>query len=480
MLDTTALKNELQTRINALTNASTFNQVLDVAIASKKAAAVGIALTRTNLETQLQRLTNAIDAGSVIEDLIEIAASASPEGGAFPVGHIKKCAFSGEKFTDSNNHEWLMSGLLHSKAGYDQALNNPSLRSHGKQVYVANSLTAGQTVKSAEDGLGNIVIACGSLTHVIVSHDFGETLQAVPHNLPNRAVTVEYIGGHFVVAANNSTGIFSSYSSNGGMSFSASSTARGIASGVTDSVRSSSNGAGALFVIQGGAEGVYKTSGTANSAVTLPAAINSYLPLVQFFGGAFYVAGKNISSYYKTTNNGANFTTHAKPSHAGSVVDEYFISALGKFIWMAQSGSYRGYRYTTDFVTWYDLFDVLPIPVKEYYTAYSVSGFKIYIHAVLGGVIICTALGNYFSDDFINWKVIHFSRSAEELAGAGAQYVFCRNLVCGGMDAFTPYASSLSTSVLKVDYSNPDFVGIHKHGMPTLDTNGTIDYVRIK
>jgi hypothetical protein len=480
MLDTTTLKNELQARINALTNASTFDQVLDIAIASKKAAAAGVALSRTNLDSQLQRLTNTIGAGSAIEDLIEIAATTTPETGVFPIGHIKKCAFSDEKFLDSNNHEWLLSGLLHSKAGYDQALNNLALRSHGRQVYVASSATQGQVVKSAEDGLGNIVIACGSNTHVIVSHDFGETLEAVPHNLSNKAVTVEYIGGHFVVAGNNSSSIFTSYSSNGGTNFSAQSVARGISAGVADTVRSSSNGVGALFVFQGGAEAVYKTSGTANSAVTLPAAINSYLPLVQFFAGAFYVAGKNIQSYYKTTNNGANFTTHSKPSGVGSVVDEYFISALGRFIWMAQSGSYRGFKYTTDFVTWYDLFDVLPVALREYNRAFASVGIRIYIHVVAGGVVVCSPIGNYFSNNFIEWTVINFSRSAEELAGAGAQYVFCGNLVCGGIDAYTPYSTTLSSSVLKVNYAIPDYIGIHRHGIPQIDTNGYLDYVRIK
>lgn len=481
MLDTTILKNELQTRINALTNASTFDQVLDIAIASKKATAAGVALTRANLDSHLQRLTNLIGAGSTIEDLIEIAATTTPESGAFPIGHIKKCAFSGEKYFDSNNHEWLMSGLLHSKAGYEQALNNPALRSHGRQVYSANSLTSGQTVKSATDGLGNIVIACGSNTHVIVSNDNGDSFRAVPHNLPNKAVTVEHIGGHFVVAGNNSSSIFTSYSSNGGNSFSASSNARGISAGVADTVRSSSNGVGALFVYQGsGTEAVYKTSGTANAAVTLPAAIGSYIPLIQFFGGAFYVAPKNTSGYYKTVNNGTSFTTHSKPAAVSSVADEYIVSALGRFIWMGQSGSYRGFRYTTDFVTWHDLFDVLPIALKEYNSAFASYGIRIFIHSVTNGVILCSPLGNFFSPDFESWEVVHFSRSSEELAGSGAQYGFFGNLVFGGADAYSSNAAALSTSVLKVDYSNPDYVGIHKHGVPQVDSAGMLDYVRIK
>lgn len=483
MLDTTALKNELQARINALTNASTFDQVVDIAIAERKAAQAGIALARSNLATQLQRITNAVGAGSAIEDLIVLAAGARGDADSLPIGHVGKFAFSGDKFTDNNFHEWLLMGLLHSKAGYDRALENPGLRSFGQQIYTANAATAGTPIKGATDGLGNFVIACGNSTNVMVIKNNGESVLAVPHNLPGNAVTVEHVAGHFIVAGNSASNIFTSYSSDGGDSFSASSNARGIAGGIADTVRSSASNAGALFVCQGSPGAVYKTSGTSNAAANLPASIASYVPLVQFFEGAFYVAQRNSWNYYKTLNNGEAFTTHAKPAGVNVVANEYFFTALGRFIWVGQSGASWFFKYTTDFETWHDTFELMPVALREYINHHGNSGLQIFAHPVQGGVVVSTAIGSYFTANFESWKVVSFSRSAEELAGTGASLGFFGNFVFG---AVNPYTGSISTpgapstSILKVDYSTPDYVGIHKRGVPQIDEYGTIDYVRIK
>ncbi len=478
MFDLSVLKTQLQARINALTNASTFDQVIDVAIATKKAVSAGVYVDRTIVDAQVQRITNALGAGSAIEDLIVIAASAEGDGDSIPIGAIQKFGFAGEKFTDNNNYEWLALGLLHSKTGYEKALNNPGTCAYGQQVYTAQASTAGSVTKAADDGLGNIVIASASLTHVIVSHDFGTTFVAVPHNLPNRAMTVEYVGGHFVLASNDATGIRTSYSADGGTTFSDAALARGLSAGIPDTVRSSCSGTNAMFVVNNDVNAVVKTSGTANTAVTLPAAINgsSYTPIIQFFSGAFYVAGKNTSSYYKTTNNGSSFSSHLKP--IGSLVEEQVCVALGKFFWMGQSGSDRYYKYTSDFVTWNNLIDVLPEYLVKNSLFYS-SGTKLTVYAVEGGLVINTHTGNYFTANLIDFKLIHYSRSAVELAGVDAMYVPFKNLVMAGKGIFDANTSPLSSAVLKVNYSTPDYVGVHRHGVANI-TNDQIDYVRIK
>lgn len=402
-------------------------------------------------------------------------------GSGFPIGYIRKSGFAGEKYPDDHGHEWLMVGLLHSKSGYEKAVLNPSLRSHGRQVFAASASTAGAIIKAADDGAGNIVVATGSLTHVLVSNDGGETVRAVPHNLPNRAVTVEYIGGQFVLAGNNSSAIFTSYSVDSAISaFSASISSASVTGATADTVRSSANGTvGALFVVQGATGAVYKTSGVSNSAVTLPAALGSYVPLIQYFAGAFYVAAKNISGYYKTINNGASFTTHTKPSHAGSVVNEFMTVVMGKFFWGAQSASYRAIRYTTDFVTWVDFFDSVPVSVREWFQ-YTGGGSQITVQAAGSGLVISTPIGCWYTTDLVSWVPINFSRSAVELAGSGASYVFHKNLVMGGADRYTQQGASLNSSVLKVDYSNPDYVGIHVNGIQGPDSDGLLNYVRIK
>jgi len=478
MIDLTVLKTQLQARINALSNASTFDQVIDVAIATKKAVSAGVNVDRTIVDTQLQRVTNALGAGSAIEDLIVIAASSEGDGDSIPIGSIQKFGFAGDKFTDNNNYEWLAVGLLHSKTGYEKALANLGTRAYGRQVYTAQASTAGSVTKAADDGLGNVVIASGSLTHVLVSHDFGETFEPVLHNLPNRAMTVEYVGGHFVLACNNSDGIRTSYSSDGGDTFSAASVARGLSAGITDTVRSSCSGTAAMFVVNNDVNAVVKTSGTANSAISLPAAVNgsSYTPLVQFFSGAFYVAGKNVSIYYKTTNNGSTFSTHAKP--IGPIIQEQLCVALGRFFWMGTSGADRYYKYTTDFVTWHDLLDLLPEFLIKNATFFN-TGYAIHIYEVTGGLVLCTHVGNYFTPNLVDFYLVHYSRSPSELAGGGAQYVLFRNLVMAGKGLNDSSPAVLSSSVLNVNYSVPDYVGVHRDGVAGI-VDGQVDYVRIK
>lgn len=478
MIDLTVLKTQLQARINGLSNASTFDQVIDVAIATKKAVSAGVNVDRSIVDTQLQRVTDALGAGSAIEDLIVIAASSEGDGDSIPIGAIQKFGFAGDKFTDNNKYEWLVYGLLHSKTGYEKALNNPGTRAYGEQVFTAEANTAGSVTKAADDGVGNIVIACGSLTHVIVSHDFGATFVAVPHNLQNRAVTVEYVGGHFVVACNNSTAIRTSYSADGGQTFSEESVARTLSGGVSDTVRSSCSGTHAMFVANNNVNAVVKTNGTTSTAITLPAAVNgsSYTPLVQFFSGAFYVAGKNVTNYYKSINNGASFSNHTKP--VSSVINEQVCVALGTFFWMGQSGTTRIYKYTNDFTTWNDLFDLLPNYLAESLKNTG-TGYQVNIYEVTGGLILNTHLGNYFTSNLLDFSLIHFSRSPIELAGNSAQYVCFKNLVMAGKGLDDNNGAALNSSVLKVDYSSADYVGVHKQGVAPL-VDGQVDYVRIK
>ncbi len=478
-MNLTALRNELQARINALTNASIVDDVISVAIATKKAATVGVYVDRTNLTVQFQRVTNGIGAANAIDDLIAIAASIDSNTESIPLGTVQKFAFAGDKFTDSNNHEWLYFGLLHSKAGYERALENPGLRAYGRQVYTAQANTAGRVTKAAEDGLGNIVIACESATHVIVSNNNGETFNAVVHNLPGKAVTVEYVGGHFIVAGNDAERIFTSYSENGGQSFSNSTNARAFADGVADTVRSACSGVVALFVTNNTRSAVSKSNGLNNTAVTLPAAVNgsSYTPLVQFFNNAFYVAGKNIQTYYKTINNGVEFTSHNKP--IGPLIQEQTCVALGKFFWMGQSGSTRIYRYTSDFVTWKNLMDILPVGLVQAISESSYISTAITLAKVKDGLLICTSIGNYFTADLENYSLIHFSRSARELAGATTEYYCFGNIVAGGIVLTDAGTGQSSSSLLKVNYAEPDYVGVHRNSVASI-TDHQVEYVRIR
>lgn len=70
----TAITTEVQVRCNALTGSSTVSQVIDCAIAAKKVELAGGVLTRTTLNTQIQRVNDLSGGGSTIEDLIVLAA----------------------------------------------------------------------------------------------------------------------------------------------------------------------------------------------------------------------------------------------------------------------------------------------------------------------------------------------------------------------------------------------------------------------
>lgn len=71
----TPLVTEVQTRCDALTNSSTVSEIIDAAIAAKKVAMADGVVNRTVLDAQIQRIINASGSGSLIEDLIALAAA---------------------------------------------------------------------------------------------------------------------------------------------------------------------------------------------------------------------------------------------------------------------------------------------------------------------------------------------------------------------------------------------------------------------
>ena len=70
----TTLITETQTRCDALTNFSTISEIIDCGISAKKVEMAGGVITRTTLDTQIQRAVNLSGGSSAIEDLIALAA----------------------------------------------------------------------------------------------------------------------------------------------------------------------------------------------------------------------------------------------------------------------------------------------------------------------------------------------------------------------------------------------------------------------
>lgn len=477
MLDLANTKNQLQTRINALNNASSELAILNLAIAAKKAEAAGIYLTRTTLDTQIQRVNDAFGAGTDIEYIIALAAGVGVDGADVPIGTIKKFAFAGDKFFDPIGQEWLMVGLLHSKSGYEKALSQVNLRSFGRQVYTAQTATAGMTTQGATDGLGNIVIAISNANFVLVSNDNGETIRAVPHNHAAKVVSVVYVGGHFVLASNDANTLKTSYSSNGGAEFGATVNARGLSGAAAiDSVRGASDGTTAMFIVGNESACLALTSGSARTARTLPAAMPaSYIPLIDVMAGIFIIGRKNNNTYFRTADGGANFTTHPNP--VGSVISMEIAVANGRFYWSGSSGSDYYFKNSVNGIDWVDVMPQLPEPFKSYFRSVF-AGAYIRQFKVNGGLLVILKGIPYFTTDFVNFKQINFSRSAGELGGSVSHYYCFHNLVLGGFSLNESQGNS-NTSVLKVDYTTPDYIGIHSEGVSTI-SDGQADYVRIK
>ena len=82
MATITALVSEVQARANALDGTSTPEEVIETAIAARKVELAGGTLTRTTLDTQINRIIAAFDGSSLIEDMIAMAASIPVDSGS--------------------------------------------------------------------------------------------------------------------------------------------------------------------------------------------------------------------------------------------------------------------------------------------------------------------------------------------------------------------------------------------------------------
>lgn len=107
MLNLSALATELQARANSLTNQSTQELVIDIALAVRKGEAVGLLIDRTVLDAQLQRVTSAIGAGTTLEDLLGISVGLLRENVGYPVGTTVDNYLPGN---DGDNPNWIKLG----------------------------------------------------------------------------------------------------------------------------------------------------------------------------------------------------------------------------------------------------------------------------------------------------------------------------------------------------------------------------------
>lgn len=465
MLDTTVLKNELQARINALTNASSIDSVLETAIAAKQVELIGVDITRTNLDAQIQRIVNALDPASAIEDLMVVAASLQKADDAI-IGDIRQFVYQGDEFTDEKGRKWLIEGKLHTVDGYEEAFAIQNLKNYGREAFFPESETATKSPRQcARDGTGNIVIACNSSTYVLVSNDDGESFVLIEHSHGAPVVGAVYIGGHFILASNSATELKTSYSDDGGNSFGAATVARALTAATANTVAGDATATTALFVVAGDTACVSMTNGTAKTNRTLAVATTGSVDvLICAHAGTIVVASKGVSGYQKTTNGGAAFTSH---NHGHGTVDKIY-SHLNNFYWESGGGLYE----SADLSSWVFIRDSVPLELT--YNAINSYNRNVVSFPVKDGFLLASPGNTYFlyTQDFISYVRMHPSQTANELS-----YGTTTGFVVFGDLLMAKSAVDKASKILKFDVEAADYIGF---GSLDYTFNRKPNYMRIK
>lgn len=218
----TPLVTEVQTRCDALTNSSTVSEIIDAAIAAKKVAMADGVVNRTVLDAQIQRIINASGSGSLIEDLIALAAAnerkTSPGGsGSLPVGFQTMVSrFSPSLMTLADGSQWLKSGVLvENDDTFGEAESVPHLCVYGGAEISIGSSGYTRNDKLITDGNGIIVALGNSLR---VSADGGVTWGDPNAGLPASTLLCgAWCGDRFILAYQDGGGSNTAlwYSNNG-------------------------------------------------------------------------------------------------------------------------------------------------------------------------------------------------------------------------------------------------------------------------
>ncbi|WP_331352567.1 hypothetical protein [Cellvibrio sp. UBA7671] len=465
MLDTTVLKNELQARINALTNASSIDSVLETAIAAKKVELIGVDITRTNLDAQIQRIVNALDPASAIEDLMVVAASLQKDDETI-IGDIRPLLYQGDQFIDEKGRHWLIEGKLHTAEGYEEAFAIQSLKNYGKEVFFPESETLTKSPRQcARDGAGNIVIACNSSSYVLVSNNTGDSFELVEHSHGAPVVGVVHIGGHFILASNSATELKTSFSSDGGNSFGAATVARALTAATSNTVAGAATATTALFVVAGDTACVSMTNGSTKANRSLAVATTGTVDvLISAHAGTIVVASKGVAGYQKTVNGGAAFTTH---NHGHGTPTKMY-SHLNNFYWESGGGLYK----SPDLSTWEFIRESVPLELT--YNAINSYNRSVVSFPVKDGFLLASHTNTYFlyTQDFVTYERFHPSQSANELSyGTTTEFVVFGDLL------MAKSAVDKASKILKFDVDAADYIGF---GSLDFTFNRKPNYLRIK
>lgn len=441
------LQGQVQTRCDALTNASTPMQVLTASLEAFSVQAAGGTINRTVLDTQLQRITNAVDGATPDEQLIlNAAVCKNPAGGSSGggssglLGDLTFLPPGPSLVTKTDNSQHLMTGVIAPAGSYPAASAVETLKCIGRPI-AAGLLNVDAIIwDSAHNGSGTIVVATsgGAMT----STDYGVTWTLSQASVWTGCC---WTGTAFRISNTATTTSVNSRSSADGLTWSGNNglaITGGIANNRTPCVW---DGTKVLYFCMGtNIVGSSDAVGNLALANALPVTLDT-TGMVWAKSGAVYVAhGGAVGSLRKTVNQATAWTNLSSGSAHNSVI------TIGNFTIAHVVTNAYNLRIAENDTGWFDRPINCPagfIPQKL-----STDGTNIILSLLRGTATTPFIL--YSPDLGVSW----FMRSLSSNQSASGSFYYVKEKFIFGMN---PTNTTTVSSIGRVftDLASADYVG---------------------
>lgn len=266
------------------------------------------------------------------------------------VGAMRFFPESGNSITFQDGSEWLKTGLVKNKTGYNIASITPSLQVLG----IASTGTVPTGITDwAHNGSGTIVVVTGSdATNVHVSTDYGVTWSAVAHNLTVAACGVAYNGTTWIVVGNDATTFKISSSTAPTTTWTPRTSPTAFSGGTSNTASAAWDvTAGKFVVVAGGGTAnfaAYSANGTTGwTAVNLATSLGANPVSVRASGSGAFVAVSQGTNTTQKSSDGITWTNGGT-----NIAGSRLTYALGGFIRVYSSINGYVYKSTDGGTTW--------------------------------------------------------------------------------------------------------------------------------
>lgn len=267
------------------------------------------------------------------------------------VGSMRLFPESGNSITFQDGSEWLKTGLVKNKTGYNIASITPSLQVLG----IASTGTVPTNIIDwAHNGSGTIVAVTGSdVTNVHVSTDYGVTWSAVAHNLTVAACGVAYNGTTWIVVGNDATTFKISSSTAPTTTWTLRTSPTAFSGGTANTASAAWDTTASKFVVVAGGGtanfAAYSANGTTGwTAVNLATSLGATYVSVKASGSGAFVAVSQSSNVTQKSSDGITWTNGGTTGTSLSRLTY----ALGGFIRVYSSTNGHVYKSTDGGASW--------------------------------------------------------------------------------------------------------------------------------